>query len=363
MTIAQFFGSMMNMAAKILEHEAHLHPLQVLFARMSITLVLSYIYMWWKSTPDYPFGHRSIRWLLIARGLFGFLGIYGIWSSLVYLGLGEATVLTFLTPSVAGYASYILLHETFTVVEQLASVLAFGGVVVIAQPTSLFAGKWSNKPKSPTNYGQEGLNIMNTMQENATPYQRLFAIGMGMLGVIGASGAYTLIRWIGKRAHPLVSVTYFSGTSTVVSAIVLAAAPPLGLYQPDLRFDMPRGMRQWVLLVFTGACGFILQFLLTAGLRSDKSNRATMAMYTQMIFAVAFDWLVFGKVMDWTTGIGCVMIICSAIWVNLAKQTKADEKKPNDVEEQAREPDQQGLLEGCVNEDPQSCYGTVDRQK
>ncbi|KAJ2903884.1 hypothetical protein MKZ38_009170 [Zalerion maritima] len=359
-TLAQFFGSMMNMTARILEHEAKLHPLQVLFARMSLTIIISYIYMWWNATPDFPLGHPSVRRLLVFRGFFGFLGIYGIWTSLMYLDLGEATVLTFLTPSVAGYACHILLHERFTMTEQLASFVAFGGVVVIAKPGSLF-----RSPELGGGSGDNGVNgtmvssleFASMEEEEVTPLQRLFAIGMGMVGVVGASGAYTLIRWIGKRAHPLISVSYFSGTSTAVSAVVLSLAPVLDINQPALKFDMPHGTKQWGMLLFLGTCGFIMQFLLTSGLRMDKTNKATMAMYTQMVFAVGFDRWVFGTVMDWTTVIGCTLIIGSAIWVTLAKGKPETDEKKKATEQEPADPEHAGLLEGQSAEE--SDYGTL----
>jgi hypothetical protein len=53
--------------------------LQILFARMSITVVASTIYMWYTKTEHFPFGMREVRPLLIARGLFGFFGVFGMY--------------------------------------------------------------------------------------------------------------------------------------------------------------------------------------------------------------------------------------------------------------------------------------------
>jgi len=91
---------------------------------------------------------------------------------------------------------------------------------------------------------------------------------MAILGVFGAASAYTTIRIIGNRAHPLISVTYFSFWCTLVSTVAL-------LFVPSIPFVLPSTPHQWMLLLFIGLSGFIMQFLLTAGLRAEKSGRAT----------------------------------------------------------------------------------------
>jgi hypothetical protein len=46
---------------------------------MGITVVLASVYMWWKKTPDFPFGAREVRPLLVARGIGGFFGVFGMY--------------------------------------------------------------------------------------------------------------------------------------------------------------------------------------------------------------------------------------------------------------------------------------------
>lgn len=52
---------------------------KILFARMSITVVLAMAYMWWTKTPHFPFGAPEVRWLLVARGMGGFFGVFGMY--------------------------------------------------------------------------------------------------------------------------------------------------------------------------------------------------------------------------------------------------------------------------------------------
>src|SRR3954471_23795638 len=70
--VAQLFGALMNLSARLLELESDMHPFQILFARMSITTVMSCLYMWWMQVPDFPLGAKGIRTVLIIRGVSGF---------------------------------------------------------------------------------------------------------------------------------------------------------------------------------------------------------------------------------------------------------------------------------------------------
>lgn len=81
--VSQLFGTLMNVTTRMLEVEGNngkgYHPFQILFARMGITAVCSSWYMWWARTKDFPFGVKEVRSLLVARGLFGFFGVFGMY--------------------------------------------------------------------------------------------------------------------------------------------------------------------------------------------------------------------------------------------------------------------------------------------
>lgn len=46
---------------------------------MTGTLILSGIYQWMAKVENAPFGTREVRKLLIARGVGGFFGVYGVY--------------------------------------------------------------------------------------------------------------------------------------------------------------------------------------------------------------------------------------------------------------------------------------------
>lgn len=332
--LSQFFGTCMNITTRILELEGNngkgLHPFQVLFARMTITLTLSSLYMWYRKTPHFPLGVKEVRWLLVARGFGGFFGVFGLYYSLVYLDLSDATVLTFLAPSLACWACSILLKQPFTRMEQIAALVSLLGVVLIARPTSFFGS--ANDPPPAAGNG-EGATGEGAVHHRATPAERLSAVGVAMLGVMGAATAYTTIRWIGKRAHPLITVNYFAAWCTIVSTTALT-------FVPSIPFALPSGIIEWSYLIFLGVCGFAMQFLLAAGLQAEKSSRATNMVYVQMLFALLADRIVFGQSPAALSLVGGAMILGSAIYVAVKKEEVKKEDRGSGTADEER-----GLVE------------------
>jgi drug/metabolite transporter (DMT)-like permease len=208
----------------------------------------------------------------------------------------------------------VFLGQPFTKKELLAGIIALIGVIIIAQPSSIFGNS-----KDEINPDKAG------MVDDVTPAQRFLAIIISIIGIFGASGAYTTIRVIGDRAHALISVNYFAVLGTAGSTIALLVIPGIG-------FTMPQGPREWILLAFLGTLGFVLQFLLTTGLQIDKSSKATSMMYTQVIFALAFDWGIWGVLPGFWSIIGGAIVIVSTLWSALQKTPKApatdDSKSP-----------------------------------
>ena len=143
--------------------------------------------------------------------------------------------------------------------------------------------------------------------------------------LLNASSAYTTLRWIGKRAHPLISMTYFAGWCMIVSAVALVAMPSIG-------FRLPSNYQEWVYLALLGLSGFIMQFLLTAGLAHEKSSRATNMVYTQILFALAFDKLIFGTTPGGWSIVGSSLVLGSALYIAVHKGCETKNMTVEDVE-------------------------------
>ncbi|KAL5324298.1 hypothetical protein ACEPPN_008843 [Leptodophora sp. 'Broadleaf-Isolate-01'] len=324
-TFSQLFGALMNVTTRLLEFEGEgMHPFQILFARQGLTAIFCMAWMWYGKVPSFPLGAKDIRGLLVARSLTGFFGIFGMYYSLQYLPVADAVVITFLAPSVASYGCYVFLHEPFPRSAQYASLISLLGVVLIARPTSFFTSSTdTTTPTIPSNSTTTSTTDPTDPSSFPTPTssQRLSAVTIAMIGVLGSAGALTSIRWIGTRAHPLVSVNYFSIFCTLISTLALSLARPLHL-STTLHFALPAGLRQWGMLIFLGVCGFVMQYLLTKGLAAGgrgNGARATNMIYTNMLFALSLDKLVFGQSPGLWSLAGSGLILGSAVFVAVRK--------------------------------------------
>ncbi|KAF0640849.1 hypothetical protein FPSE5266_02380 [Fusarium pseudograminearum] len=326
--LAQLFASIMSMTTRLLAtgFETKFHALQIIFVRMLATALIGSFYMWREKVPDFPLGPRNVRGLLVLRGMAGSVGLFGLYYSLSYLDVSDATVITFLVPTLTAFIAWVALREPFTLNEALAGLIAFTGVLFVARPAFIFPQNDSflTGPSSDSEGAAKG--ILSAVK--ATPHERTIAICCSIFGSIAAATAYSTIRVIGKRAHSLVSVNYFAVLATISSFLIITI-------HPDLQFEVPKSLAEWAILLSIGVSGFLFQVLLTEGLQREKAGRATNLIYVQLVYAVIIDRVIWGTVPPPASFIGSALIIGSAIWVALQKKVSSEPKPVSDEERNA----------------------------
>ena len=87
------------------------------------------------------------------------------------------------------------------------------------------------------------------------------------------------------------------------------------LFLPNISFQLPANATEWAYLIFLGVFGVVMQILMTAGLQHEKSSRATNMVYTQMLFALFFDKVVWDATPGVWAMLGSGMILGSALFV------------------------------------------------
>ena len=146
---------------------------------------------------------------------------------------------------------------------------------------------------------------------------------MALVGVAGAAVAYCSIRWIGKRAHPLITVNYLGVVSTVICGIFLLLISETG-------FQLRADSWQWIYLVLASICGFISQFLLTVGLQHEQSNRVANMIYTQLLFALLFDKVIWDVSPGILSIVGSLFVLTSTVYVALRPKSTTLKAPNND---------------------------------
>ncbi|KZT65709.1 DUF6-domain-containing protein [Daedalea quercina L-15889] len=318
-TVSGAFASMMNTLVKKLNSiDPPVPILELILVRMLMTGAASLLYMWITNVPDPLLGPKGVRGLLALRGVLGFFGIAGLYFSLQYLSVSDATVLQFLVPMCTGILGALVLQEHFARDQAFASLLSLAGVVLIARPASLFGHTVSN-PQAETVRNIPAVLEGRSDYMEATPTQRLGAVGFGLVGVFGATGAYTTIRAVGKRAHALHSVVSYTVQCTVVSVVLmLALRTPIVL---PTRLD-------WIgMFLAIGICGFIYQVLFAMGLQRETAGRGTMAVYVQVVYATILDTVFFHSTPNLPSVIGTSIITSCAIYIAISKKNPDERKR------------------------------------
>ncbi|KAG2002526.1 integral to membrane protein [Coprinopsis cinerea AmutBmut pab1-1] len=308
---------------------------------MGITYLCCMVYMLAAKIPDPFLGPKGVRILLAFRGFTGFFGLFGIYYSLQYLSLSDATVLTFLSPMCTAVTGALLLGETLTKRQALAGVVSLLGVVLIARPASLFGGSSNSALEVPGDDSAGTPISLPADDDGVTPAQRLLAVGVALLGVLGATGAYTTIRAIGKRAHPLHVLTSFSSQCVIVAAI--------GMIVKHESFVIPARLAWLAMLAMIGVFGFLAQVLLTMGLQRETASRGSMAVYTQIVFATIFERVFFNIKPSLLSAIGTSLIIGSAMYVALSKKPDEKDSKPSGNAVKLQRVSEDGMEEGLLS--------------
>ncbi|KAF8510136.1 hypothetical protein BU17DRAFT_55662 [Hysterangium stoloniferum] len=299
---SQLFITLMNIMVKFLNQiDDPVPTLELILVRMVITYGCSITYMLIKNVPHPIFGPPEVRYLLIIRGVCGFFGLFGLYYPLIYLSLSDTVILSFLAPTTTSIAGFLLLHETISRREVFAGLLSLFGVVLVARPQSLF-GTHSEDMPLPV---EDSPDVSATIAIAST--QRLIAVGVAMIGVIGSTGAYVTLRAVGKRAHTLHSLTFFSSYCVIVSII--------GMVLYNVKPVIPTRWSWCALLLLIGIFGFIAQVLLTMGLQRETASRGTLALYTQIVFATALERFIFNVTPSYLSIFGAFIIMGSAVYI------------------------------------------------
>ena len=254
-------------------------------------------------------------------------------DSVKYLPTTVATVFTFLTPIVGPWLSFFYIGDPFPLHEQLAGASSLVGVFIVAsggQTGATQAPPATNFTLAgPTNRTCELHPDDASCQLAMVPNGQLLAMAIALFGVLGAAVAYALIRKIGNRAHSLIIVNYLSDMATILSFVILLLSKGLRL---------PSSISQGFFLVALGLCGFTSQFLLTMGFQEARTSAAALMIYTQLLFAMGFDWLLWRNFPGWSEWLGCCIIIGSAAFVAV-KRTRIEIliAEPNKADDEVEE--------------------------
>ncbi|PHQ75759.1 MAG: EamA family transporter [Shewanella sp.] len=261
--------SLMSACVKLVS--AHGIPvLEIIAARALVSLGLSYIDV--KRKGISMWGHN--RKLLLARGAIGTLALFCVYYSLITLPLAEATLLQYLHPMFTALLAFIFLGERVLHSTKVCIMLSILGLLVMVLP---------------------GLGVD---QQAALPWA---SIGIALLGALGSSIAYVIVRRLSNIEDVSVIILYFP-----------LIALPLSIFLLGSDFVMPN-FEGLLLLLFVGVFTQVGQVGLTKAMQSESAGKAAGYAYVQVIFAMLFGWIIFSELPSIWSWIGGSIIMIGAL--------------------------------------------------
>ena len=241
MLTGTLFFSVMSVFAKLAGER--LPTMELVLARVLVTLVMC----WWalRSLPISPWGNN--KKLLLMRGFAGFMGLSCYFYAITHLPLADATVIQFCNPMLAALIAVFALKEPLRGTDLIATVLSMAGVVLVAQPTFLFARGTALDP---------------------------VAVVIGVVGAIFSAVAYVVIRRLGATEHHMVVVFYFPLVTGPASLPLLAFEV---LVLPECI--------EWLFLLGIVVAAQLGQIEITKGFKLETAGRASAVTYFHIVLA------------------------------------------------------------------------------
>jgi drug/metabolite transporter (DMT)-like permease len=264
--LATFFLSVQSACAKYAMDS--LPPLEVLFFRCSIALAMIGSYA--VATKPRAFFKTRRPFSHFFRGLTGNIGVLLGIIAYSYMPMTQVTALLFTSSLIVTLLSALLLREAVGPWRWLAVLVGLLGVVLIAHHDL-------------EHLGENGLR--------------------GILITLAAAFCDALVvmflRELGRTEDPLLTVVYFLGMGTLLCGAYMIWAgiwPARGLY--------------WVLGLL-GVAGGFNQFFRTMAYRHAEASLLSPFVYTAIIWATAFGWLVWGDFPTLEIIAGAAIIVAS----------------------------------------------------
>ena len=147
--------------------------------------------------------------------------------------------------------------------------------------------------------------------------QRPYLSGQGNLAVLAAllGSVTTAIAMLGlhrlRDVDARAVVAHFSGLATVVLSIWLCM-------HPVITTSSHLGMTTSAMLLGVGLTGTAGQVLLTKAFAAGSPSRISVLSLTQVVFAMAYDVMIEGRVLGPSTLLGFLLVLAPTAWITLS---------------------------------------------
>ncbi|EDV28835.1 expressed hypothetical protein [Trichoplax adhaerens] len=203
------------------------------------------------------------------------------------MNIGDAAAIVYSSPFITGILAAIFLKERFTLFHFLATIVSFGGVILVARPPFIF-----------------GSLAGDTTQTH-------FAVaGIAFCGTICNSLGILSVRKLGNTVDGNALTYYFS---------IICCTAPLIITAVTGEFELPPcGSARWLLL-FIGLLGFVGQLVFVKAIQLEEAMLIAVIRTLDVLFGYILEIIIFGSIPSILSIIGSLLVVSSACTVGLNK--------------------------------------------
>jgi drug/metabolite transporter (DMT)-like permease len=244
---------------------------EIVAARALVSLIISYTDVKRKGLS--PFGNNKP--LLLLRGVLGTAALMCVYYAVTTLPLAEATVLEYMHPRFSAVVGFIVLKERLQGATLVSIVLCLGGLYLMVQP-----------------------NLNTSIDSALAP----FSVAIALLGALGSSVAYVIVRKLSRSEDSSVIILYFPMVALPVSVVLMWS-----------EFVMP-SLPLTFLLVLVGVFTQIGQYGLTKAMQTQQAGEASAYAYVQIVFSTLIGIAIFQELPSMWTYLGGGLIVAGALF-------------------------------------------------
>lgn len=227
------------------------------FARCTITLILSYL--WLRGNGQPIFGPAHARKFLFSRALTGCLSLLSFIYCIRRLPLSQAIVLSFTTPIMASIVARIILHEKLKIVDVGGLACSFFGVLFIFRQILTTQGALLRVGE--TNY----IAIMGR--------NHVLTVLVALFSSITGGISYCLVKAGAKASdQPLATVFSFG----------ILATPATGMCAFAFEEFVLPNFYTFFLMLILGLLSFSAEVFFSRGLQLEKTSKAANVLYMEV---------------------------------------------------------------------------------
>jgi len=263
---AAFFFAVMNFLIKF---AGNLPFFEKVIFRNMVALIVAYIIIKRSRVQFFP-SKRNLS-LMLTRVGFGTIGLFSNFYALDHLLIGDASMLSKISPFSAMLFSFIFLREKVSPKQLLFTIGAFIGCAFVMKPSG---------------------------------DSSIFPALIGLLGGMSAGIAYTCVRGLGGRGVAGPTIVFdFALFSTLI------ALPLFILHYVNMSWV------QLLILLSAGVCATIAQFSLTLGYKCAPSREISIFDYTNVLFTAFLGFLFLSEIPDGWSLVGYAITFTMALFM------------------------------------------------